>query len=115
MVIKIDGEGEMFWSIIIEDSIDYVIVGQFVILNDGFILFVFYIGLDWFNYGRVYYVVKLISEGEVEWVCIYDEVDRLDDWLVFIVFYLDGGFVMGWVFDIIQQFFVYLDEGLLLR
>lgn len=114
-VIKTDGEGEMLWSTTIEDSIDYTTVGQLAILNDGSILLAFYSGLEWSNYGRAYHVAKLTSEGEVEWVRTYDEVDRSDDWPALIAPYPDGGFVTGWAFDTIQQPFVHPDEGPLLR
>ncbi|WP_421949009.1 T9SS type A sorting domain-containing protein [Phaeodactylibacter xiamenensis] len=114
-VIKTDGEGEMLWSTTIEDSIDYATVGQLAILNDNSIMLAFYTGLDWSNYGRAYHVAKLTSEGEVEWVRTYDEVDRSDDWPALIAPYPDGGFVTGWAFDTIQQPFVHPDEGPLLR
>ena len=114
-VIKTDGEGEMLWSTTIEDSIDYATVGQLAILNDGSILLAFYTGLEWTSTGRAYYVAKLSSEGEVEWVHNYDEVDRSDDYPALIAPYPDGGFVTGWAFDTISQPGVYTDEGPLLR
>ncbi|KGE84961.1 T9SS type A sorting domain-containing protein [Phaeodactylibacter xiamenensis] len=114
-VIKTDQGGNMLWSTTIEDSIDYATVGQLAILNDNSIMLAFYTGLDWSNYGRAYHVAKLTSEGEVEWVRTYDEVDRSDDWPALIAPYPDGGFVTGWAFDTIQQPFVHPDEGPLLR
>ncbi|KGE85117.1 T9SS type A sorting domain-containing protein [Phaeodactylibacter xiamenensis] len=114
-VIKTDGEGEMLWSTTIEDSIDYATVGQLAILNDGSIMLAFYSGIDWAASGRAYHVAKLSSDGEVEWVRTYDEVDRSHDYPALIASYPDGGFVTGWAFDTIQQPFVHPDEGPLLR
>ncbi len=114
-VIKTDSNGEMLWSTAIEDSVDYAYEGRLAILNDGSIMLAFYSGLEWSNYGRAYHVAKLTSEGEVEWVRTYDEVDRSDDWPALIAPYPDGGFVTGWAFDTIQQPFVHPDEGPLLR
>ncbi len=113
-VIKTDGEGEMLWSTTIEDSIDYTTVGQLAILNDGSILLAFYSGL-WTGYGRAYYVAKLSSEGEVEWVRNYDIAEKSNDYPALIAPYPDGGFVTGWAFDTIKQYMVHTDEGPLLR
>ena len=114
-VIKTDEAGEMLWSTTIEDSTDYAYGGQLAILNDGSILLSFYTGLEWTSTGRAYYVAKLSSEGEVEWVHTYDQVTRSDDYPALIAPYPDGGFVTGWAFDTISQPGVYTDEGPLLR
>jgi len=114
-VIKTDGEGEMLWSTTIEDSIDYTTVGQLAILNDGSIMLTFYSGIDWAASGRAYHVAKLSSNGEVEWVRTYDEVDRSHDYPALIASYPDGGFVTGWAFDTIGQPMLFPNAGPLLR
>jgi hypothetical protein len=114
-VIKTDTTGEMIWSTTIEDNVDYAYEGRLAILNDGSILLAFYSGLEWTSTGRAYFVAKLSSEGEVEWVRNYDEVTRSDDYPALIAPYPDGGFVTGWAFDTISQPGVYTDEGPLLR
>jgi len=114
-VIKTDGEGNMLWSTTIEDSIDYTRVGQLAILNDGSIMLTFHSGIDWAASGRAYHVAKLSSDGEVEWVRTYDEVDRSHDYPALIASYPDGGFVTGWAFDTIGQPMLFPNAGPLLR
>ncbi|MBV6653639.1 MAG: hypothetical protein KI786_07785 [Mameliella sp.] len=114
-VIKTDTTGEMIWNTTIEDNVDYAYEGRLAILNDGSILLAFYSGLEWTSTGRAYFVAKLSSEGEVEWVRNYDEVTRSDDYPALIAPYPDGGFVTGWAFDTIKQYMVHTDEGPLLR
>ncbi|NRA52343.1 MAG: T9SS type A sorting domain-containing protein [Phaeodactylibacter sp.] len=114
-IIKTDEAGEMLWSTTIEDSIDFTTVGQLAILNDGSIMLSLYSDTEWVASGRVYHVAKLSSDGEVEWVKTYDEVDNTNDYPALIAPYPGGDFITGWAFDTIGQPISLPGSGPLLR